>query len=256
MSMTYATISGLVTRPGSDIGIRARVKAVPMTAGGILTFASEGRLTWGPAIGTTGSDGSLSIDIPTGHGLTDLYWRIIAEPLDTSPGITTWTLGTYQITADADLADLVDVDLVAITPDLEERIAALVAGAEAAALAWQPSSAVTSGAVRQAPDGSKIKATTSRTTRSSFDATERTFWKSVLGTAGTIESDDLSASYVQRVEPFTLTLNSDGSVASETIGGAVTTYAYNTDGTLHTSTRDGVTITYTYDSYGNMTGAS
>jgi hypothetical protein len=199
MSMTYATIAGLVTRPGSDIGIRARIKAIPMTAGGVLTFPSEGRLTWGPEVATTGSDGSLSMDIPTGHGLTDLYWRIIAEPLDTSPGISTWTLGTYQITEDADLADLVDVDLVAVTPDLEERITALVADAEAAALLWQPSVAVTSGATRQAPDGSRIKSTASRTTRSSFDATEKTFWKSVLGTAGTMEADDLTASYAGRV---------------------------------------------------------
>jgi hypothetical protein len=64
------------------------------------------------------------------------------------------------------------------------------------AAAWTAAEVVTTGAVRQAPDGSRIKSTATRTTRATFDATEQTFWKSVLGTAGTMEADDLSASYV------------------------------------------------------------
>lgn len=59
--------------------------------------------------------------------------------------------------------------------------------------AWAALTAVTSGAVRQAPDGSWIKSTANRTTRASFDATEETFWTAVLGTDGTVEATALSA---------------------------------------------------------------
>lgn len=71
-----------------------------------------------------------------------------------------------------------------------------------------------------------------------------------------ITQEEIDAAYAKRVEPFSLTLNNDGSVATETVGGVTTTYTYNTDGTLHTATRAGVTITYAYDAAGNMTGAA
>lgn len=59
--------------------------------------------------------------------------------------------------------------------------------------AWTAAQAVTTGDVRQAPDGSWIKSTATRTTGASFDSTERTFWTAVLATSGTIESDALAA---------------------------------------------------------------
>lgn len=62
------------------------------------------------------------------------------------------------------------------------------------AAAWTALQAVTTGAVRQAPDGSWIKSTGDRTTRASFDATEQGFWVATLDSSGTIESDALSAS--------------------------------------------------------------
>ena len=63
-------------------------------------------------------------------------------------------------------------------------------------LAWAATTNVTSGEVRQAPDGSWIKSTATRTTRATFDATEQTFWTAVLATTGTVEQTALSASYV------------------------------------------------------------
>lgn len=68
-------------------------------------------------------------------------------------------------------------------------------------------------------------------------------------------STALATAYPRRIETFGLTLNADGSVATETIGGQTTTYTYNGDGSLHTATRNGVTITYAYDGSGNLTGA-
>jgi hypothetical protein len=61
--------------------------------------------------------------------------------------------------------------------------------------AWTAGQAVTSGAVRQAPDGSWIKSTATRTTGATFDATEQGFWTAVAATSGTIEAAALSASF-------------------------------------------------------------
>jgi hypothetical protein len=59
---------------------------------------------------------------------------------------------------------------------------------------WTAAQAVTTGSVRQAPDGSWIKSTAARTTGASFDVTEQGFWTAVLATSGTIEEAALSAS--------------------------------------------------------------
>lgn len=64
--------------------------------------------------------------------------------------------------------------------------------------AWTAAQAVTTGSVRQAPDGSWIKSTANRTTGATFDVTEQTFWVPVLATAGTLEADALSASFDDR----------------------------------------------------------
>lgn len=61
-----------------------------------------------------------------------------------------------------------------------------------ASAAWTATTAVTTGTVRQAPDGSWIKSTASRTTRASFDSTEQGWWTATLATAGTLEADALS----------------------------------------------------------------
>ena len=71
--------------------------------------------------------------------------------------------------------------------------------------AWVAGEAVTTGAVRQAPDGSYIKATASRTTRPSFDATEQGFWTSVGSDPTTFDGKALSASIAQGIAPTTAT---------------------------------------------------
>ena len=65
--------------------------------------------------------------------------------------------------------------------------------------AWAPSTAVTTGAIRQAPDGSYIKSTADRTTRATFDATEEGFWTSLLADPTTVDGKALSASIDARV---------------------------------------------------------
>ena len=64
--------------------------------------------------------------------------------------------------------------------------------------AWAPSTAVTTGAIRQAPDGSYIKSTADRTTRSSFDATEEGFWTSTLADPTSVDGRALSASLARK----------------------------------------------------------
>ena len=60
--------------------------------------------------------------------------------------------------------------------------------------AWAPSTAVGTGDIRQAPDGSYIRSTASRTTRATFDATEEGFWTSLLADPTTVDGKALSAS--------------------------------------------------------------
>ena len=53
----------------------------------------------------------------------------------------------------------------------------------------------------------------------------------------------------------TYTWNTDGTVATQLIGGITTTYAYNSDGTIHTATASSGQIqTYSYDASSNVTG--
>ncbi|BCW79020.1 hypothetical protein [Arthrobacter sp. NicSoilC5] len=66
----------------------------------------------------------------------------------------------------------------------------------------------------------------------------------------------LSATYVPGNPTLAVTYNSDGSVASTTENGVLTTFTYNADGTVNTQTRAGVTKTFTYDTNGNVTGAA
>ena len=92
--------------------------------------------------------------------------------------------------------------------------------------AWTPTTAVTTGTIRQAPDGSYIKSTADRTTRSSFDATEEGFWTAVLGDPTTVDGKTLLASMAQLVtwakSPETLitgaiTRNGNGVVTSASV---------------------------------------
>lgn len=64
-----------------------------------------------------------------------------------------------------------------------------------------------------------------------------------------------SGTYVKGDPTLALTYNADGTVATSTEDGIVTTYAYNADGTVASTTRLGVTRTYTY-SGGNLTAVA
>lgn len=108
------------------------------------------------------------------------------------------------------------------------------------AAAWTALQAVTTGAVRQAPDGSWIKSTGSRTTRASFDATEQTFWVATLASAGTIEATSLAASIDQRAalpfERWWRKLGDDPATAKIVLSGDSTTSgATNLVNALHKS---------------------
>lgn len=70
-----------------------------------------------------------------------------------------------------------------------------------ASAAWVAAEAVTTGTVRVAPDGSRIKSKAARTTGATFDATEETFWETVSESAGTLEQRRLSASIDAAVAP-------------------------------------------------------
>jgi hypothetical protein len=70
------------------------------------------------------------------------------------------------------------------------------AGPPAAESGWAPAVAYTMGDIRVAPDGSRIRRSTSGTSRATFDATEQAAWVAVLAVPGTIEQTALSAAYV------------------------------------------------------------
>jgi len=66
----------------------------------------------------------------------------------------------------------------------------------------------------------------------------------------------LNATFVPGNPTLVVTYNSDGTVASTTENGVLTTFTYNTDGSVNTQTRAGSTKTFSYDASGNVTGAA
>ena len=66
----------------------------------------------------------------------------------------------------------------------------------------------------------------------------------------------IAATYVPGNPTLVVTYNGDGSVATTTENGILSTFTYNTDGTVNTQTRAGSTKTFTYDANGNVTGAA
>lgn len=65
----------------------------------------------------------------------------------------------------------------------------------------------------------------------------------------------LKNSFISANPNLTVAYNPDGSVASTTEDGVLSSYTYNSDGTVATQTRAGVTKTFTYGPFG-VTGAS
>lgn len=66
----------------------------------------------------------------------------------------------------------------------------------------------------------------------------------------------LTDAYASANPTLVVTYNPDGSVASTTENGVLTTFTYNSNGTVNTQTRAGITKTFSYDTNGNVTGAA
>lgn len=127
--VTYATITGLITVPSSDVGIRARLIATPLTAGTGISLAD--RLTWGPAETLTANDGTFTdLNIP----LTEepVLWQIVADPVTHEHVIEPWTVGVYEITASGALHTLVSTDVLGVNPSVVASINQAVEDAETA----------------------------------------------------------------------------------------------------------------------------
>jgi len=71
-----------------------------------------------------------------------------------------------------------------------------------------------------------------------------------------LDAATAATTYVPGNPTLAVTYNTDGSVASTTENGVLTTFTYNTDGTVKTQTRAGTTKTFTYNANGNVTGAA
>ena len=99
----------------------------------------------------------------------------------------------------SDLSPQRDVDtqlaLLAGNPTSETAIALSASIDGRAPAFWQPSTVVTAGTVRTAPDGSVISRNADGTTRSSFDPTEQAAWTVIISKAGTLAQVALSGSY-------------------------------------------------------------
>jgi hypothetical protein len=133
MAMTYASITGTLTRDG--IGLRATIDAWPMTDKAMLTDAAEDWFHVGPVSATTDTAGVLTnpMQVPLNTDQGDIIWRFVITLLDKVPGLPkSWTLGHYEITASTNLANLVEVAVQAISPTLYESVEALVVEAETA----------------------------------------------------------------------------------------------------------------------------
>lgn len=114
MAMIYATVTGKLVVPGTTTGVPGRIEATPMVAGKVLTFPAENTTTLGPAVAQVAADGTLtpSLEIPTDVP-EGTYWRL--EFFPKGSGLKTH-LGDYEIPSASDLADLVPVQVTALTP--------------------------------------------------------------------------------------------------------------------------------------------
>lgn len=130
---TFATITGRITIPGTDIGIRAEVTATPLTTDNVVIDTD--RTNWGPATAETKSDGTLTdLKIPLGVAPVGVLWRITVKPLDKRASLQPWTVGIFHITGSTTLQALAlnGVEVTAVTETMVTDVTALVAEAEAA----------------------------------------------------------------------------------------------------------------------------
>lgn len=127
MTMTYATVSGRITKPGTAIGLRVRLTATPETTNTTLRFPDDALITFGPQVAETNDNG----DIPAGFQVPldssfgeALIWRFTVEPLDNVPGLAKkWILGRLPVTGDVTIDEITIADVTAVTGDLADSVA-------------------------------------------------------------------------------------------------------------------------------------
>lgn len=121
---TYATLTGRVVVPGTTTGIPGELKATPLTEGGVLTLTGDNYTTVGAAVAEVTEDGIIEqegtpgLKIPTEVG--GIVWRIVFHPK--GKGNLPVRLGDYEVTTSTDLADLVGITPLAISPTIALQI--------------------------------------------------------------------------------------------------------------------------------------
>ena len=154
MVMTYASVTGRITIPGTEVGIRARVTAQPMSTNSVLVF--DDRVTWGPRSVETDSAGNMptgasALKIPQDSTLGDVVlWRFTADPLDRLPGVSRWTIATQVVTVDTTVQALTNVDVTAVTTALVATVGENAAAAAASETAAAGSATAAAGSATTA----------------------------------------------------------------------------------------------------------
>jgi hypothetical protein len=130
MVMSFATITagaeGILV-PGTDMGARIEVSFTPLTVNKTVTKAADGYTNIGAIKAVVGIDGQFKANpqIPLGLDQGDVVWVVSARAIDKIPGLPkTWTYGEYPIPESATLAALIDVDVIALTPEILANVSA------------------------------------------------------------------------------------------------------------------------------------
>lgn len=175
----------------------------------------------------TGADGEFSIELLTE---TDLVYRIrsaalpaLFDPIIFSAPADGTTVHFDELTDYVPTAVTPSVLAAALAASASATASAAAAAASAGSVArevsgglagldaagfpirslpfWRATTAVSSGQILLAPDGSTIASNSARTTRASFDATEQTFWTVVEAKTATLVKVALDNAYPARVTP-------------------------------------------------------
>lgn len=119
MPMTYATITGTITKPGSDIGVAGKLVATPGTRSAALRFSALNRTTLGPVVGSLDEEGEIlnaagdgPFQIPLNSDVANLVWKFTVQPK--GPYSSPWELGNFEITETAEFASLDSVEITAV----------------------------------------------------------------------------------------------------------------------------------------------
>lgn len=195
--VTYATITGQITIPESDIGIRGTLYAHPQTTGGALVIAGT-KVTLGASSANTDGAGNLpdsggsALRIPLGTvpAPADMFWKFVFIPENKK--LPSWTAGVFQITASGPvrLDELVEPDITLVSPEL----AASVAANAAAAAASQAAAAASATAAQGWADAALSSAADADASADAADVSEANAGSSASAAAGSASAAAGSAS--------------------------------------------------------------